>query len=218
MAEGRLRERRQRAQGIAVLPSMPVRRRGRTQLDVTPTTVDVTHGFVVFWDGAQRSGRLHDVPAYLAMFWRKHGWASIVSEPAGAGVASRSRDDMARVQRRGHDRTPCESDDLRDASTDLTDDEPPRPAPTPGMPSGTPCASDKNGLYGSPQIPYTNAVVAQQDPYQAPVPNRTPADGDRTGCVRVRQCPKCSAPVAGRRKWCSEACRLQAYRERHAAQ
>lgn len=200
-----------------MIPTMPQRGRRRPRLDVTPCDVDVTPGIVVFWGDDQRSGRLHGVPMYLAMHWLKHGWASIVDEPVGAGAASNTADipmQAAATTAPSY----SESDELRDTSTDHTDDGPPWPGPPPGGPVGTPCRSDKNGLYGSPQIMSTNAVVAQQDPYPAPVENETPADGGRTGCVRVRRCPNCSAPVAGRRKWCSEACRLQAYRERHAAE
>jgi hypothetical protein len=137
-------------------------------VDTTPTTVDVTPGHVVFWDGAQRAGRLRDVPAYLAMHWQKHLCASIVDEPVSAGVASHSRDDMARVQRRGHNRTPCDSDDLRDTSTDLTADADADhlsaagvgPAPPGPVPPGQLFSSYTFELYGFHNFGSASSVAA----------------------------------------------------------
>jgi hypothetical protein len=63
---------------------MPLRRR-RRRLDTTPCTVQVVSGRLVYHDGQQRSGELHNVPKYLAMRWLRQRYASIVTWPAGAG-------------------------------------------------------------------------------------------------------------------------------------
>jgi hypothetical protein len=196
-----------------MIPTMPQRRRRRPQLNVTPCDVDITPGIVVFWDHDQRSGTLHDVPMYLAMHWQKHGWATIVDEPVGAGAASNTADipmQAAATTAPSY----SESDELRDIGTDHTDDEPPWPPPPGPGKHGTPRHSDTFQLYGSPQIRSTKAVTAQKNSEEAVSVASLTGDGDRTGSVRVRRCPNCSAPVSGRRKWCSEACRLQAYRGR----
>jgi hypothetical protein len=196
-----------------MIPTMPQRRRRRTRLDVTPCDVDVTPGIVVFWNDDHRSGRLHDVPMYLAMHWRKHSWATIVTEPVGAGAASNTAVDIAMVQGVATTAVLCESHDLRDTSTDPTIDREGRrpPPPAPLLPS--PCSSATFSLYGSPQIRTTETVEPQYDSKSPLSGVAHRGDGDRTGSVRVRTCPNCSAPVASRRKWCSEACRLKAYRQ-----
>lgn len=223
MAQSRLCKR-----GVRTEVMMPDarRRRRRTPLDQTPTTVDVAAGLEVFWDGAQRSGRLHNVPAYLAMHWQKHSWATIADEPVGAGVASNTPAGR-QVQDVATTAAPCESHDLRDAGAD--------PMGATGVPGqeGTPRNSDTFCLYGSQKIagdmPDSSPVgvnplldnsferAGQQSKPVAKAPNSRASRGvGRTGSVRVRCCPNCDEPVSGRRKWCTEACRLRAYRDRES--
>jgi hypothetical protein len=45
-------------------------------------TVTVIEPHLVYHDGEQRSGVLHDVPADTAAHWAKHGWATINAQPA----------------------------------------------------------------------------------------------------------------------------------------
>jgi hypothetical protein len=193
-----------------MFPTTMPRRGRRQRLDHTPCAVDVTPGIVVYWDGEHRSGRLHDVPTYLAMHWRKHSWATIADEPVGAGAASNTPD--INVQAAATIASTCESDELRDTSTDPDDAEDPlasTPLPGKGSPPG---GSARFSPYGFPQNPLAKAIGAQQDPYTAGVVNDYTLERDRTGSVR--SCGRCGEPVTGRRKWCSEACRLQAYRGR----
>lgn len=40
-------------------------------------TVTVVEPHLVYHDGEQRSGVLHDVPAVTAEYWERHGWVTI---------------------------------------------------------------------------------------------------------------------------------------------
>jgi hypothetical protein len=40
-------------------------------------TVDVTPGYLVYFDGQQVGGTLTDVPVDLAQTWQRHGWATL---------------------------------------------------------------------------------------------------------------------------------------------
>ncbi|CAM4413938.1 hypothetical protein MB901379_03882 [Mycobacterium basiliense] len=212
------------------------RRRRKTPLDTTPTTIDVTPGIAVFFDGAQRSGRLHAVPQHLARKWQRQRWVSIVcSEPASAGVASNAINNRSTVAQAAATTAPSlrESDELRDTSTDPGAGPPP---PPPGK-GGTPRGSVKNGLYGSQK--FSAAVADSADKVSNPLSDNVthvddggsdgvsepsfahdlpvgPLTGSGPARTGSRVCPNCLSPVSGRRKWCSEACRVQAYRGRMA--
>lgn len=222
-------------------------RRRKPRRDTTPCTVTVTPGHLVFHDGAQRDGTLHDVPKHLAMHWQKHHFATIVDEPVGAGAASNTEHvDITRVQDVAMTASFAASHDLRDADTDHT-----ATGGTPGAASPAPARRGYGG--GSPPVstdsrsvlvkmPCTGlgiSLPASENPsnscnqLQNNVIDLSPyrldsaddaagglgSGGDgRTGSYGLRTgsrvCRNCGAPVSGRRKWCSEACRLQAYRQR----
>jgi hypothetical protein len=46
------------------------------------TTVTVVEPHLVYHDGEQRGGVLHNVPADTAEHWAKHGWVTITDQPA----------------------------------------------------------------------------------------------------------------------------------------
>jgi hypothetical protein len=197
-------------------------RRRRPRLDTTPTTVDVAPGHEVFWDGAQCSGRLHAVPRHLALHWQKQRWAVIVTEPVGVGAASNTENVDMQVQAAATTAVLSESDELRDTSTDLNT----RGTTSSPGPVRTPGCSVKNGLYGFQKFWPETADAAVE--IRNPLLDNASQDGEareiaslsgglelvlpvrsRTGS---RRCPNCLSPVSGKRKWCSEACRLRAYR------
>jgi hypothetical protein len=163
----------------------------------------------VFWDGEQRSGRLHDVPRHLAAQWARQHWATI-PEPVAAGVASTMPTSQAEllVEDVAMTAPSRASGDLRDTSTDPGVGAPPRDR----QPSRV-CPAESSP-YGIQKIGLSKPVVPHNDSYHPCMEDADELD-ERTGSVRV--CPHCSGPVAGRRKWCSEACRLQAYRRREAS-
>jgi hypothetical protein len=53
-------------------------RRTTDTTDTSPVTVKVVEPHLVYHDGEQRSGTLTHVPADIAEYWQKHGWATIV--------------------------------------------------------------------------------------------------------------------------------------------
>lgn len=222
-------------------------RRPKPRRDTTPCTVTVTPGHLVFHDGAQRDGTLHDVPKHLAMHWQKHHFATIVEEPVGAGAASNTEHvDITTVQGAATTAHSLrESDDLRNADTDHTVSggwpgaavgAPPAPAPG-GKGGGVcPVSTESRAVLGkmvctglgisppAPENPPDSGNPLQDNmidpsPYRLDASDGLDSGGEaRTGSYGLRTgsraCRNCGAPVAGRRKWCSDACRLQAYRHR----
>ncbi|WP_216360906.1 hypothetical protein, partial [Mycobacterium heckeshornense] len=47
----------------------------RAHRDTTPQTVHITPGTLVCWNGKQRGGTIHNIPAHTAKQWIKRGWA-----------------------------------------------------------------------------------------------------------------------------------------------
>jgi hypothetical protein len=45
-----------------------------------PVTVHVVEPHLVFHDGEQRAGTLHNVDADTADYWQRHGWVEIIAE------------------------------------------------------------------------------------------------------------------------------------------
>lgn len=201
----------------------------------------MTPGHLVFHDGAQRDGTLHGVPKHLAMHWQKHHFATIADELVGAGAASNTEHvDTPRVQDVAMTASFAASHDLRDADTDptvtggtpgaATHATPIRSTPRPGLLNSravredfvctVPTTSPEPGSFGGLE-PSCDGNPLQRNridlsPYRldsAADASAGPVSGGeaRTGS---RVCRNCGAAVSGRRKWCSEACRLQAYRQR----
>lgn len=178
--------------------------------DTTPVTVQVRAGTLVYWDGAQRGGLVDNVPKHVAMEWLKQRFAKVIyEEPVGAGAASNPRRSTGQAVATTAVSSPSESGELRDTSTD-----PPGHPPLPPGQGRQPHRSVKNGLYASRKFHDLNSIARQRDSFSPVAEPLLGEDSGRTGSVRVRECPNCGKPVSGRRKWCSEACRLQAYRGR----
>lgn len=194
----------------------------------------------MFWDGQQRGGTIHGVPYRTAMDWLRKGWASVVLGPVGAGAAS----NPARIEAGQDTATTAHltsaSDDLRRATPTTTHSG----VAEVGVEaldraSTAPRLSATFGLYESQEIGpeasqypretpadlrkrhNSEPVEAVRDPYEQPdEPVRSTAEPVRQGVRSPRnpygpgRCGNCGSDVSGRRRWCSEACRLQAYRER----
>lgn len=61
--------------------TMTTKRACRTPAhDGTTVTVTVVDPHLVFHDGEQRSGTLHNVPTDVAEHWERHGWVTIVAD------------------------------------------------------------------------------------------------------------------------------------------
>ena len=196
-------------------------RRKRSRLDRTPCSVDVAPGTLVYWDGEQRSGTIHDVPRHLALKWLKYRYVTAVHDsaasPASSPTASRSR--------AGHD-----------------GDSYAEPAPAPGSPqsskglleddkfaadvgeltdgeceSATPSsitAGQRRGMGHSPSHPSSHSLKRS-------VKNALYASReiDPEVCQACQWCgSQLTAQVkAGRpRRWCSDACRKRAARQASA--
>jgi hypothetical protein len=64
--------------------TMTTKRAQRTTPNPGTVTVHVVDPHLVYHDGEQRSGTLHDVPAETAEHWQRHGWVTVVDEPKTA--------------------------------------------------------------------------------------------------------------------------------------
>lgn len=144
-------------------------RRRKPCRDTTPCTVTVTPGHLVFHDGAQRDGTLHDVPKHLAMHWQKHHFATIVDEPVGAGAASNTEHvDITRVQDVAMTASFAASHDLRDADTDHT--------ATGGTPGTSSPAPARRG-YGEDSPPVSTDSRSVLQDFVCTVPATSPDTG-----------------------------------------
>jgi hypothetical protein len=61
---------------------MTTRKRTPRTHDSNTVSVAVLAPFLVYHDGEQRSGVLHDVPADTAEHWAKEGWVTINDQAA----------------------------------------------------------------------------------------------------------------------------------------
>jgi hypothetical protein len=60
--------------------TMTTRKRTPRPTDTSPVTVKVVEPHLVYHDGEQRSGTLHNVDADTAALWERHGWATVVTD------------------------------------------------------------------------------------------------------------------------------------------
>jgi hypothetical protein len=209
---------------------MPLRRR-RRRLDTTPCEVIVEPGRLVFWQGQQRSGTLYGVPKWQAMRWLRQRFVSIVIEdspgPAATRVTPARASSGERPLDRSHDapppRRPTFADDSDDAEADSARDD-----KTAGQGDGgeTGGRSEPHRYGpGNTDAPITHGFAPQttQQPIDTAAELGEHPDDGRGEPARTRtqpvpnpygpgRCANCGSPVTGRRKWCDEACRLQAYR------
>jgi type IV secretory pathway VirB10-like protein len=224
-----------------------MRRRRRRRLDTTPCTVVVESGRLVFWQGQQRGGELHNVPKHLAMRWLKQRWVRYIMEPvvgAGDARAAAARqpasDSVDRSPAAPPPQPPTFADEGAQQTTQQTThpnpaDEPPTTAhtTTPDKSAGQDGWEPSHSRPGHRDGPADFGPYRSQGfrPQAAQQPTDTAAelgeqldDGRGEGArTRTRsctnpygpgRCPNCGSEVTGRRKWCDEACRLQAYRAR----
>lgn len=199
-------------------------RRKRARLDTTPCVVDVSPSTLVFYDGEQRSGTLHNVPRHLALKWLKYRYVTAVHPMSSGEPASNTA--ISLHARPGHDgwlgsqSVPAPDSSLPANETDsdpelagvaydgdaaagcvteshsgsgITAGQRGSGTSPPGRPSGQPGRSVSHGLYGSGEIGPDVCQTCQG-----------------CGLQLILQVSRGKRP----RKWCSEACRLKAYRER----
>lgn len=56
------------------------KRTSRTPQSTGAVTVAVVEPHLVFHDGEQRAGTLHNVDAATAEYWQRHGWVTIIDD------------------------------------------------------------------------------------------------------------------------------------------
>jgi hypothetical protein len=201
---------------------------------MTPCEVHVEPGRLVYWQGQQRGGTVTGVPKWQAMAWLRSRFVVYVMEPVGDGDATcspaRGGADERLANRSPAASPPQPPTDMFAGDSDDAEADSARDDKTAGQRDGWEPSrarhSHRNGP-GDFAVPRMHEIGPQaaQQPADTMAELGEQRDDGRGEPARTRprthpnpygpgRCPNCGSPVSGRRKWCGEACRLQAYRER----